>query len=426
MTTPVGDGLRLTNWAGNVHFAPARFHEPASIAEVQALVAGAERVRALGTGHSFNRIADTTGDLVSLRRLPGVLDLDTAARTVRVSGATRYGELGAALQSAGLALPNTGSLPHISVAGASATGTHGSGRSNPVLGRSVRSLTMIQADGEVVTVARDTSPDFDGYVLALGRLGLVTELELDLVPTFEVAQVVVTDVPDRNLADGLVDIMSAAYSVSVFTALVPDQNRIWLKERVGLAETQPTDAGLWGGRRATVPQHPIDGIDPASATEQLGVPGPWIERLPHFRLAFQPSAGDELQSEYLVALDQAEDAWSALTEIRDLVRRPLLTCEIRCVAADSMWLSPTGGRESIAFHFTWRPELDPVAAAVGAIERVLAPYDARPHWGKVFTTPLERISALYPRLADFRRLVGTHDPGGRFGNDLVDGWLQLT
>ena len=424
MSTP-GVAGRLTNWAGNVEFTPARFHEPTTVAELQALVAGADHVRALGTGHSFNAIAATPGDLVSLAHLPPVLDIDTTSRTVRVSGATRYGELGAALQRAGLALPNTGSLPHISVAGASATGTHGSGRSNPVLGGSVRSVTMVQADGRLVTVSRDSTADFDGYVLALGRLGLVTELLLDVVPTFDVAQTVVIDVPDDALAAQLVDILGAAYSVSVFTALVPDQNRVWLKDRVAAAGDRPHDDRRWGGRPATQPQHPIDGIDPASATEQLGVPGPWIARLPHFRLEFQPSAGDELQSEYLLPIDRAQVAWSALLEVGDIVRSPLLTCEIRSVAGDSMWLSPTQGVDSVAFHFTWRPDPTPVAAAIAAIEGQLAPYDARPHWGKVFAIPPDRLPALYPRLTDFRGLVTRHDPDGRFGNDLVDGWLQL-
>jgi alditol oxidase len=395
------------------------------VAELQTLVAGAERVRALGTGHSFNRIAATTGDLVSLHRLPPVLDVDPAARTARVSGAVRYGELGADLQAAGLALPNTGSLPHISVAGASATGTHGSGRSNPVLGRSVRSVTMVQGDGALVTTSREDTPDFDGYVLALGRLGLVTELVLDVVPTYDVVQNVVTDVPDDSLAEHLVDILSAGYSVSVFTALAPDRNQVWLKDRVDERPAPAVRERLWGGRAATAPAHPIEGIDPVSATQQLGVPGPWIERLPHFRLEFQPSAGDELQTEYLVALDRAQEAWAALVEIRDLIRGPLLVSEIRCIAADPMWLSPTAGRESIAFHFTWRPDPVAVAPVIARIETQLAPYDARPHWGKVFTTPAERMPEFYPRLADVRRLVQRHDPQARFANDLVDGWLQL-
>ena len=241
----------LTNWAGNIAFGAARFHEPESVAELQAVVAASDRVRALGTGHSFNRIADTTGDLVSARRLPAVLDIDPGARTVRVSAGTRYGELFVALFAAGLAVPNTGSLPHISIAGACATGTHGSGRTNPVLGRSVRALSLVQGDGELVRVDRERdAADFDGYVLSLGRLGIVTELTLDVVPAFQVAQTVVVDVPDDALAEDLVDILGSAYSVSVFTALEPDRNRVWLKQRD--PEGSVTAPALWGGRAADV------------------------------------------------------------------------------------------------------------------------------------------------------------------------------
>jgi alditol oxidase len=410
----------LRNWAGNVEFAAAAFHEPTSVEALQHLVAGSDRLRALGTGHSFNRIADTEGDLVSLRHLPSVLDIDTGARTVRVSGATRYGELGAALQASGLALPNTGSLPHISVAGACATGTHGSGRSNPILGRIVRGVTLVQGDGALVTVDRDSSgEDFEGYVLSLGRLGLVTELVLDVVPTFDIAQTVVTGVPDSDVVGHLEEILTSAYSVSVFTALMPDRNRVWLKERAG----GPARETYWGGRPADTPQHPIEGIDAGFATAQLGIAGPWNERLPHFRLEFQPSAGEELQSEYLLPMPAAAAAWSALLAIRDAIVEPLLTCEIRCIAGDSMWLSPTAGQDCVAFHFTWVQDMDRVLPVVQAVESALAPYDVRPHWGKVFATPAAELGLRYPRLPDFRRLVDRHDPGGKLGNQLVDGWL---
>ncbi|MFL6100288.1 MAG: FAD-binding protein [Actinomycetales bacterium] len=421
---------RVTNWAGNVAFRAARFHEPATVEAVQELVAGSARVRALGTGHSFNRIADTVGELVSLRLLPQVLEIDRQARTARVSGASRYGEVGAALQTVGLALPNTGSLPHISIAGACATGTHGSGRANPVLSRSVRALTMVQGDGRLVSLARDDPGDaetFDGSVLALGRLGLVTELTLDVVPTYDVAQSVVRDVPDATVAERLGEILGSAYSVSVFTALEPDRNRVWLKQKVdaALLDQPPGPADLWGGRLAETPQHPIDGIDAESATEQLGVVGPWNERMPHFRLDFRPSAGDELQSEWLVPFELATRAWRSLLGIRDIVRRQLLVSEIRCVAADPMWLSSTAGRDCVAFHFTWRPDPTHVVPVVAEIERRLEQYDARPHWGKVFTVSGEWLRPRYPHMAEFRALVERHDPSGRFGNELVDGWLGI-
>jgi xylitol oxidase len=418
-----------SNWAGNVVFTPTALHEPDSVAQLQQIVRAATKVRALGTGHSFNRIADTTGELVSVRHLPPVIEVDPAARTVRVGAGTRYGELGAALQAAGLALPNTGSLPHISVAGACATGTHGSGITNTILGRIARALTFVHADGSLVEVQRATAgEDFDGYVLSLGRLGIVTELVLDVVPTFDVAQSVVMDVGDARVATDLVEILTAAYSVSIFTTWAPDQNRVWLKARVDggpdAAAGPPDD--LWGGRPAEVAQHPIPGLVGDTATQQLGRPGPWNERLPHFRLEFTPSNGDELQSEYLLPLANGPAAYAALSEIRDFIGSRLLIGEIRCVAADSMWLSETGGVDCIAFHFTWVPGVEAVLPITVEIERRLDPLGARPHWGKVFAASSDTLAARYPRIADFRRLVEQHDPGGKFGNDLVDGWIGGT
>jgi alditol oxidase len=416
----------LRNWAGNIEFSAARYHEPTTVEALQELVAASERVRAVGTGHSFNRIADTPGDLVSLRRLPLSVEVDSDAGGVRVGGGVRYADVFATLDAAGLALGNTGSLPHIAVAGACATGTHGSGRTNPILGRGVRGLTMVQGDGELVEVTRESAGEaFDGYVLALGRLGLVTELTLDVGSMFSVAQSVLLAVSDDTVVERLAEILGSAYSVSVFTALVPDANRIWLKRRLGDGVEHASDDELFGGVVAQIPQHPIDGIDPSSATEQLGVPGPWSARLPHFRLEFQPSAGEELQSEWLLPLEAAGSAWAALLAVRDQLRGPLLTVEIRCVAGDSMWLSPTAGRECVAFHFTWERDMPRVAPVVEAVERRLEPFDARPHWGKVFALSGEALRVKYPRLGDFQELIARHDPTGRFGNDLVDGWLGL-
>jgi alditol oxidase len=419
----------ISNWAGNVQFTPTTLIEPTSVADLQRVVGAAPLVRALGTGHSFNRIADSDGALVSVRRLPTVLDIDSGARTARVSAGLRYGEIGAALQSAGLALPNTGSLPHISIAGACATGTHGSGIGNPILGRIVRAMTFVAADGSLVSVDREsTSADFDGYVLSLGRIGTVTELVLDVVPTFDISQSVILDVDDAVLAERLQEILTAAYSVSVFTTWGTDGNRVWLKQRVDAPRDQTgLEAAVerWGGRLADVAQHPVPGLPGHTATEQLGVPGPWNERLPHFRMDFVPSSGDELQSEYLLPFDHAAEAYAALSDIRDLIGSRLLVGEIRCVAGDSMWLSTTGGRDCIAFHFTWTPGLTEVLPVVAEIERRLDPWGARPHWGKVFARPATAFADLYPRLGDFRRLVAHHDPAGTFGSALVDEWIGL-
>lgn len=413
--------MPATNWAGNVTFRAGRRERPADLPTLQQVVATSRQVRVLGTGHSFSPIADSAGTLVSLAGLPRTLEVDTARRRVQITGQWTYGALSVELEQAGLALANTASLPHISVAGACATGTHGSGVRNQALGAAVAAVTLLTAAGDLVTVDR-TDPSFDGSVLALGRLGVVLALTLDVVPSFSLAQTVVDEVPDEQVESGLEAILDAAYSVSVFTTWGADRtSQVWLKE---LAVGPPTQE-RWSGVDADGPRHPVAGMPAENATPQLGEPGPWHERLPHFRLAFTPSSGDELQSEYLLPLTQATDAWLAVDAIRDVVHPRLHVSELRAVAPDPMWLSLTGGVPSVAFHFTWKPGPE-VAAAVAAVEEQLSPYDARPHWGKVFSTPRERLERLYPRLADFRALVGALDPDGRFGNNLVDGWLGLS
>ncbi len=413
------------NWAGNIEYSARGHHRPTSLPELQQVVARAENARALGTGHSFNRIADSPGELVSVAGMPPTIEVDTVRRQVEVAGGVRYGELGRELQRHGLALPNTGSLPHISVAGACATGTHGSGLGNQTLAAGVRAVTLVTATGDVLTIDRSAGEDFDGAVLSLGRLGVVVSLVLDAVPSFMVAQTVVDEVGDDVVRDHLATILSAAYSVSVFTDWGPERrNRVWLKERVGRTGAWDGEP-LWGGRPAEVEHNPIHGMPAENATSQLGVPGPWNERLPHFRLEFMPSSGDELQSEYLVPLEHADSAWAALSELREMLHPVLQICEIRGLAPDPMWLSLTGGVASGAFHFTWVRDGAAVAPRVAAIERRLEAFSARPHWGKVFSTDPSALGRLYPRLPDFRRLVSELDPAGKFGNELVDGWIGL-
>lgn len=413
----------LTNWAGNVTFAAARTPRPASVAEIQRLVAGSAAVRALGTGHSFNRIADTAGDLVSLAELPRSMELDRSGRQARITGAWTYGELGRELGAGGLALANTGSLPHISVAGACATGTHGSGVANKCLAACVAAVTLVTSSGDLVTLRRGEDR-FDGAVLALGRLGVVVESTLDLVPTFDVAQSVVENVADERVEQELAAILAAAYSVSVFTTWGPERtSQVWVKEVADARGWAGTPD--WGGSPADGPRNPVHGMSPDNATAQLGEPGPWHERLPHFRLDFTPSSGDELQSEYLLPLEHASAAWRAVSAVRESVHPLLQVSEIRAVAADPMWLSLTGGAPSVAFHFTWNPDAAAVAPVLALLEERLAPFGARPHWGKVFTTPPDVLDGLYPRLPDFRRLVAELDPRAAFGNDTVDTWTGI-
>jgi xylitol oxidase len=421
----MGTSGRLTNWAGNVTFSAKRIHRPASLAELQRLVAASTRVRALGTGHSFNRIADTSGDLVSVAGLPKIMTVDAERATVTLSAGVRYGELAPHLHAAGYALRNLASLPHISVAGACATGTHGSGNSNGNLATAVCAMEMITAGGDAVTMSREADGDqFRGAVVGLGALGIVTSLSLDIVPAFDIRQYVYENLPHEQLYEHLTDIFASAYSVSLFTDWRSSRIRqVWLKQRVG--EHDPSKPGTrWYGALPTDgPRHPVPGLPAANSTQQLGVPGPWHERLPHFRLDFTPSAGDELQSEYLLPRQLAAGALRAIASIRDQVAPVLRISEIRTVAADGLWLSPSYRQDSVAIHFTWINDVAAVIPVLAMIEDRLAPFGARPHWGKLFTTSPAAVSRLYDRLPDFQRLLRGHDPAGKFRNELVDTYV---
>ncbi|SEE32225.1 xylitol oxidase [Streptomyces sp. 2131.1] len=412
------------NWAGNITFGARRLCVPRSVRELREVVAASDAVRPLGTRHSFNTVADTTGDHVSLAGLPRVVEIDVPGRTVAVSAGLRFGEFAAELHEGGFALANLGSLPHISVAGAVATGTHGSGVGNRSLAGSVRKLALVTADGGMRTLWR-TDEDFAGAVVSLGALGVVTSLELDLVPAFEVRQWVYEDLPEATLTARFDEVMSAAYSVSVFTDWSPGPvGQVWLKHRVDSGEPAEVPAEWLGARLADGPRHPIPGVPAVNCTRQQGAPGPWYRRLPHFRMEFTPSNGDELQSEYFVARADAVAAYEALARLRDRITPVLQISEIRTVAADDLWLSPAHGRDSVAFHFTWVPDAAAVAPVVVEIEAALAPFGARPHWGKVFSTDPEVLRTLYPRYADFEALMAGHDPEGAFRNPFLDRYFR--
>jgi alditol oxidase len=412
------------NWAGNIRFGAARFSRPASIGELQDLVAGSERARALGTGHSFSPVADTSGHLIAVDRLPVIMEIDSGRAVVRASGGLRYAELSRYLHQAGWALANLGSLPHISVAGACATGTHGSGARNGSLATAVAGLELVTAQGEIVVLSRDADRDrFRGAVTGLGALGVVTSLMLDLEPDYEMRQYVYDDLPADRLGEHLAEIFTAAYSVSMFTGWRgPLIRQVWLKYRAD-APGQPPPPRWLGARLADGPRHPVPGGEAAACTTQLGVPGPWHERLPHFRPGFVPSAGAELQSEYLIPTELAAEALARIRRIAHLVAPVLHISELRTVAADELWLSPAYQRDSLAIHFTWVADAAAVAPALTAVERQLDPLDPRPHWGKLFAMAPDLVAARYPRMADFRRLQRQLDPGGKFRNDFTDTYV---
>lgn len=406
------------NWAGNVRYRAARFARPTSLDELPALVASSERLRVVGSRHSFNDLADTEGVQVSLAEVPVDLEadivVDAAAGTARVPAWLRYGDIARPLTERGFALPSLASLPHISVAGAVATGTHGSGDRLGSLATQVVAIELIDGRGEQRTIRRG-EPDFDGAVVSLGALGIVTHLTLAVEPAYEVAQTVFQGARwDRVLAD-FDRVTAAGDSVSLFTTLRSAEliDQWWVKSRVDREKRELPEIGAVA---SSVQLHPIPGIDGDPCTPQLGVPGPWYDRLPHFRLEFTPSAGDEIQTEYLVAREDAAQTIAALQSLSARIAPVLQIAEVRTVAADELWLSPASGRDVVAFHFTWHPDAAAVRAALHEIEAVL-PDSARAHWGKVFAR--SDWLARYPRADDFRSLRASFDPDARFVNDYL-------
>ncbi|CAH0293138.1 putative xylitol oxidase [Arthrobacter sp. Bi26] len=408
------------NWAGNYGYQAARIAHPASVAELQDLVAGAGKVRALGSRHSFNDIADTAGTLVVLDRLDAGISIDVQNMTVTVSGGTRYGTLAAELQRHGFALHNLASLPHISVAGAVATATHGSGDGNGNLATAVAALELVTSDGTVVT-ARRGDADFAGMVVGLGALGIVSRLTLDIEPSFEIAQSVFEGLDWEQVLASFDDVTSSAYSVSLFTdwsgATV---GQAWLKNRTDQAAPPAGLPEFFSGTPATQARHPLPGVSGSNCTQQLGIPGPWSDRVAHFRMDFTPSKGDELQSEYLIPREHAVAAIRTMRRLSSVVTPLLLVGEIRTIAADQLWLSPNYGRDGIGLHFTWRQDEPAVSAILPLLEAELAPFAARPHWGKLFHGGAASIAPLYPRFADFTALAGRLDPAGKFLNSFLD------
>ena len=405
------------NWAGNHRYRAERIHHPSTLEQVQEIVAAARRVRALGSRHSFNDIADST-ELVALDALPADVVVDRGAATVSLGAGVTYGELAGALNREGMALHNLASLPHISVAGAVATATHGSGDANGNLATAVAALELVTSSGELLTVARG-DPDFEGMVVGLGALGVVTHLTLDVEPAYEVRQRVFEGLAWDMLLEHFEEIAASGYSVSVLTRWGTQVDQVWVRSRV-TDEPEAVRRDLFGARPATVDRHPILGIDPVNCTPQLGRAGAWSDRLPYFRMGFTPSSGEELQSEYLVPREHAVAAIEAVRALADRLRPLVQVCELRTTAADRLWMSPQYRRDTVGIHFTWTLEPDAVARVLPDLERALAPFDARPHWGKLFVSDAATLAARYERLPDFARLVERLDPRGAFRN----AWLE--
>jgi xylitol oxidase len=412
-----------SNWAGTHDYEARGVLRPADASELVQLVQAATKLRGLGSRHSFNDLADTTGELVSIDRFAADILVDEDARTVSLSAGLRYGDLATALQQRGWAIHNLASLPHISVAGAVATGTHGSGDRNGTLSTAVAVLEFIDGTGTPRRLGR-SDPDFAGAVVSLGALGIMTRITLDIEPTFDVRQDLYNELPWDAALENFDAITSSAYSVSLFTNWVGETLSIaWLKSRMD-APVPPAE--LFGAHQQVVDEHMLPDQPPTNTTVQGGVPGPWNDRLAHFKLGFTPSNGDEVQSEFLVPRANIIHALQSIREIGERIAPLLLVTELRTMSADSLWLSGAYETDAVGIHFTWKKMLPEVLALLPEIEARLLPLGARPHWGKVFVAKADAIAPLYPRLEDFRSLARKYDPEGIFRNAFLARTLALS
>jgi xylitol oxidase len=410
-----------TNWAGNYTYSTKNLDQPTTIEEARRIVQSKTHLKALGARHSFNGIADSKFEQISLKHFDQI-ELDAKAKTVTVGAGVTYGQLAPYIDSRGFAVHNLASLPHISVVGACATATHGSGSRNGNLSTAVRAIEIVTADGNVTTFSREKLGDkFSGTVVGLGALGVITKITLDVQPTFQMTQMVYENLAFSQLEHHLEEIFASGYSVSLFTDWQNHRaTQAWVKRRVDQTSHLDLKADFYGAKPATQNLHPLAGHSAENCTEQMGVPGPWYERLPHFRMNFTPSSGAELQSEYFVPRDKAYAAILAVEQLRDQVTPHLFITEFRTIAADELWISPCYQQSAMAIHFTWKPEWPAVKTVLPLIEEKLAPFGARPHWAKLFTMQPAHLRQQYSRMSDFQALLAQLDPKGKFRNEFID------
>lgn len=409
-----------TNWAGNLTYSTDNLHIPKNVEELQEAIKKCKKVRALGTKHCFNTIADSKENQISTEAFNKIIGLDKEKNTVTVEAGIKYGEMCKYLDDNGFALHNLASLPHISVAGACATSTHGSGIKNGSLATAVSAIEFVNGKGELVTLTRESSgEEFGAAVVNLGALGIATKITLDVQPTFKMKQVVYQNLPMSALEKNFEAIMSGGYSVSLFTDWRnKNVSEVWVKSKAeDMKEVAPE---YFGAKLATKNLHPIEALDPVNCTDQMGVEGPWYERMPHFKMGFTPSSGKELQSEYFVAFEHAYEGFMAIEKLNEKVAPHLFITEVRAIAADELPMSPFYKKTCVAFHFTWKQEVEAVMALLPEIEEALAPFAPRPHWGKIFTLKPAVLQSRIEKLADFKKIMKKHDPEGKFRNEFIE------
>ena len=409
----------MKNWAGNLTFSAKEYIEVDSVSKLQSIVSKASGVKVLATGHSFNDIANTSQTQISIKNLSDEIEIDTINKVALVPAGMQYADVCRHLEKKGWALFNTASLGEITVAGSALTGSHGSGSNNPVLSDCVEGIEMVLASGDLFNISRSESDEFPGFVVSLGALGVFTKLRLRIVESFSIKQFVYENISIQSIAENFDAVFDKAYSVSYFSNWKKiSTGQIWMKflDDSNLLQL-PTQ---WlNGNIATAKQHPVKVNDPSPCTDQMGISGKWLYRLPHFKLDSSPASGDEVQTEYLVDRSHVSEYMSELLSIGDEIADRVYAAEIRTIKSDDLWLSGAYGRQTVGFHFTWKKS-DSLATFLPKIEEILGKHDGRPHWGKLFSTSQEELSSRYPKYSSFEGLLKKYDPSKKFRNSFID------
>ena len=234
-------------------------------------------------------------------------------------------------------------------------------------------------------------------------------------------QVVYLNLPMQALEKNMLAVLSSGYSVSLFTNWANRNiSEVWLKDRAENSATKTILPEFYGAKAATENVHPVIAQSAETVTDQMGIPGPWYERMPHFKMGFKPSTGKELQTEYFVGIEHAYEAMMAIEKLHEKITPHLFITEIRTVKADDFWMSPCYKKDSVTFHFTWKQEIQEVNALIPLVEAALAKFSPRPHWAKIFTMPPTVLQSRIEKLADFKELLLKYDPNSKFRNEFIN------
>ncbi len=382
-------GVDWSNWSGRVHAKPARIATPADELELVACVRKAARegqsIRSVGAAHSHSALVPTEGCLIDPTRLTGVIEVDAERGVARVRGGTRIADLGRPLRDAGVALRNQGDIDRQAIAGATATGTHGTGPSLQNLSASVVGARFVLHDGEVLECSAESEPElFEASRLHLGAFGIVSELVLAVRPAYRLAEKMWLEPLDAVL-DRIEALAAATRHFEFF----------WMpgSERAACKSLEETDAP---------PIYPLAGEGKRLA---------W---------SYEVLANDRpLQHSEMEYSVPAASGPACLRSIRELIMRsfPDLAwpLEYRTLAEDDVWLSTAYGRPTVTISVHQGID-QPDEPLFRACEEVFRAFDGRPHWGKVHFRTGREMAALHPRFVDWWRVRDAIDPAGRFVN----------